>query len=183
MILIRYEISFKICLFSDLNGECADQAGYTDCVDDDENYLKETNFYASCNDESECFTNRRRPADDTNPLVDDREKKDEFRASSFYPGYKEATQCEARKKRSVVDELINRPKRDSSYYAPYPKHEPLFVKQVGQCRVIRAKGGDHHKRCDRIAETRPLTYQQAVTLFPPGTDLSHDASDFDLLEF
>ena len=61
--------------------------------------------------------------------------------------------------------------------------EPLWVRQVSQCRVIVAKGGDVHKRCDRIAESRPLDYQTAITLFPPGTDLSHDASDFDLFEF
>ena len=76
-----------------------------------------------------------------------------------------------------------------SYIAPKeettkaPKEEPLWVRQVSQCRVIVAKGGDVHKRCDRIAESRPLDYQTAITLFPPGTDLSHDASDFDLFEF
>ena len=76
-----------------------------------------------------------------------------------------------------------------SYKAPKeeptkaPKEEPLWVRQVNQCRVIVAKGGDVHKRCDRISESRPLDYQTAITLFPPGTDLSHDSSDFDLFEF
>ena len=163
--------------YSDLDGECADQAGYTDCVDDDENYLSETDFYSSCEGDDECFTNRRRPRDDTNPLEEGNN------LSTFYPGYKEATDCKARTKRSLFDELVNRSKRDSSYSSPYPKYEPLFVKQVGQCRVIRASGGDVHKRCDRIAETRPLDYNTAVNLFPPGADLSHDASDFDLFEF
>ena len=166
----------KNSFFSDLNGECADQAGYTDCVEEDEDYLSETDFYSSCENDEECFTNRRRPIDNNNPL----DKNDS--RTQFYPGYKEAKQCEARKKRSPFDELLIRPKRDSSYSAPYPKHEPLFIKQVGQCRVIQAKGGDVHKRCDRIAETKPLDYKTAVTLFPPGADLLNDASDFDLLE-
>jgi hypothetical protein len=150
---------------TDLNGECADTAGWTDCVEEDESYLEDIGFYSE-------FSDRRRPKDPTNPLEKDNT------LSSFYPGYQEAKECVDTSKRIKRDKTSYQP---SYYYAP--KVEPLWVKQVSQCRVIMSRGGDHHKRCDRIAETRPLTYQQAVELFPPGTDLSHDASDFDLLEF
>ena len=79
-----------------MNGECADQAGYTDCVEEDEDYLSEFDFSSSCENDEECFTNRRRPRDSNNPL----DKSDS--RTQFYPGYKEAKQGEARKKAITV---------------------------------------------------------------------------------
>ena len=64
---------------------------------------------------------------------------------------------------------------------PYKK--PLFTLQTSNCRILRSQNGDLRKRCDRIAETRPLEYQEAITLFPQGADLTTDEGDFDLLHF
>ena len=158
---------------------------------EDEEYLEDIDFYGACGDEEdECFKNRRLAMDPTNPLKEGEDM------TVFYPGYKEATECKVSNKTkrdlNLLDYLSNQDEATEkriernipqtySFYAH--KKEPLWVRQVSQCRVIVAKGGDVHKRCDRIAESKPLDYKTAITLFPPGTDLSRDASDFDLFEF
>ena len=167
--------------------KCGPDAGWIDCVGEDEEYLEDIDFYGACEEgDDDCFTNRRLPMDPTNPLIQDEPM------SVFYPGYKEATECKTpyKIKRDLdtetnVGSVEKRVRRDVPQLYSYhePKEEPLWARQVSQCRVIVAKGGDVHKRCDRIAETRPLDYKTAISFFPPGTDLSHDASDFDLFEF
>ena len=64
-----------------------------------------------------------------------------------------------------------------------PYKEPLFTLQSSNCRILQSANKDLRKRCDRIVETRPLPYKEAISLFPQGADLTTDEGDFDLLEF
>merc|ERR1712226_232839 len=77
--------------FTNLNDpKCGPDAGWIDCVGEDEDYLEEVDFYGACGDgDDECFKNRRRAMDPTNPLKEGED------LNVFYPGYKEATECKA----------------------------------------------------------------------------------------
>ena len=155
---------------------CAGGASWLDCIEEDADYLKEIDFYTSCSDsDSICFSDRCRPADPSNPLEKGNTN------SSFYPGWdaEERKPKETKVPRGNYGSTINdRHARDAK-----PYKEPLFTVQTINCRILQSANKDLRKRCDRIAETRPLPYKEAISLFPQGADLTTDEGDFDLLEF
>ena len=145
--------------------------------------MKEIDFYGSCfsssgethsvDNDKKCFNDRCRTVDPSNPL----EKGNNL--SSFYPGY-DADEREPKSHKVTTDDYPNTHRHIRSAN-PYTK--PLFTLQSSNCRILQTKNKDVRKRCDRIIETRPLEYKEAITLFPPGSDLTMDETDFDLLEF
>ena len=93
--------------------------------------------------------------------------------SSFYPGYdvrERRSQC-CRPRRTYRS--IYRHVRDIK---PYEK--PLLTQQTSNCRILQSTNGDLRKRCDKIVETRPLEYKEAIALFPQGTDLTTNFQPF-----
>ena len=146
--------------------------------------MKEINFYGSCfsssgdkhpidNEDKKCFNDRCRTADPSNPL----EKGNDL--SSFYPGY----EADERKHKNSRVSIGDYPSTHRHARSTKPYKQPLFTLQTSNCRILQTKNKDLRKRCDRIIETRPLEYKEAITLFPQGSDLTMDETDFDLLEF
>ena len=191
---------YHIIIYRDLLGDCSEGGSWLDCIKEDESYLRKNRFYSTCttfssnviNGNDKCFNNRDQPVDPDNSLASD----DPF--ATFYPGYG-TSKCsnqkyDASKTNSESNHQTRHPDYlqwtemvNSSYMlersAHYEVAEPLFMQQVSNCRILRTNRGDLRKRCDRIVETRPLYYQAAITLFPPGADLTQDENDFDLFEF
>ena len=167
-----------------MGGECGNNAAWLDCVEEDEEYLNDNDFYGDCtpfvdSGSGKCFEDRCRPVDKNNPLISGKP------GTVFYPGYDTKVRKTKPKKKlanktpyhSTTKHIGYRPAR--SIY----EKKPLFTLQASNCRVLQSKNSDLRRRCDRIIETRNLDYEKAISLFPQGADLTKDEDDFDLSEF